>query len=166
MSRDTQPTPVKEVTVRNYKPVYALSDETLAFTATIYLDGKRAGVASNQGHGAPNRYDFADREQYQAFLVYAEKWGQANEVTVEAADALIGALCEEYELRNQARRLLNLRSNTVILVEKGPVWFTDDHSGKPVGYEERQLVVVADGKEPATLASELNADAWRVISTD
>lgn len=166
MSRNTQPTPVNEVTVRNYKPVHALSEETLAFTATIYLDGKRAGVASNQGHGGPNRYDFPDQRQCQAFFTYAEKWGQANEVAVEAADALIAALCEEYDLRNQARRLLKLRSNTVILVEKGPVWFTDDHSGKPVDYEERELVVVAEGKKPATLASELNADAWRVISTD
>lgn len=166
MSKDEQSTPVKEVTIRNYKPVDALSEETLAFTATIYLDGKRAGEASNHGRGAANRYHFSDHEQYKAFLVYTESWGQANGVTVEAADALIGKLCEDYELTREARALLNLRTNTVILIEKDPAWFTDDHSGAPAYYKDRQLLVVPDGEDPAALAAEKKADAWRVISTD
>lgn len=165
MTKSTQPTPVNEVTIRNYKPVDALSEDSLAFTATIYLDGKRAGVATNQGHGAPNSYHFTDIERDRAFMAYAESWGQANGVSVEAADALIGKLCEDFELTKEARALLKLRTNTVILIEKGPRWFTDDHSGEPAYYAEPSLLVVPDGKDPATLAAEQNAHAWRVIPT-
>jgi hypothetical protein len=165
MSKDTQPKPVGEVTIRSYRRVPQFSEETEAFTATIYLDGKKAGVATNRGQGAPNRYDFPDHERYTAFMAYAKAWGDTNGVIVEAADALIGGLCEDYQLANEARALLKLRANTVILVEKEPRWFTDDHSGDPAYYEDSTLLVVPDGVESATLAAERNAHTWRVIPT-
>lgn len=48
------------ITLKNVKIAEFLSEETTAFSATIYLDGKRVGTASNQGHGGPNFYHFDD----------------------------------------------------------------------------------------------------------
>jgi len=40
-----------EITIKNLKVIKALSEETLCFTATVYVDGKKAGTASNRGFG-------------------------------------------------------------------------------------------------------------------
>jgi hypothetical protein len=165
MSENDEKPPVKEVTVRGYKPVDALSEETVAFTATIYLDGERAGEVSNHGRGGANRYHFADNDRRTAFFDYTQSWAQANGVTGEVADALIEKLCDDYELTNKARALLRLRTNTVILIERDPIWFTDEHSGAPDYYAQRELLVVPDGENPAELAAEHDAHAWRVIPT-
>lgn len=39
-----------------------LSEETNAFSADLYIDGKKAGVASNRGHGGPTDYDGINKE--------------------------------------------------------------------------------------------------------
>lgn len=165
MSQSEKPT-VKAVTVRNYKPIDALSEETVAFTAQIRLDGRAAGTVRNQGTGGAHKYDFETRSDREAFLAYAESWARNNGVTGSPAEALIDQLCEDYQLTNEARALLKLRTNTVILIETGPVWITEDHSGTPAYYSDRQLLVVPDGEDPAALAAEKHADAWRVIPTD
>lgn len=40
-----------------------LSEETQAFAADVWIDGKRAGEVSNDGQGGPNRYHPWDIEQ-------------------------------------------------------------------------------------------------------
>jgi hypothetical protein len=39
------------VTIKNLKTMSSLSEETLCFTATVYVDGKKFAQASNRGHG-------------------------------------------------------------------------------------------------------------------
>lgn len=41
------------VTLKNIKYAAFMSEETNCFEATIYVDGKKAGHASNEGHGGP-----------------------------------------------------------------------------------------------------------------
>ena len=43
----------KRVALKSLKIAKHLSRETLAFTATVYVDGKKIGYAQNQGHGGP-----------------------------------------------------------------------------------------------------------------
>tara|TARA_R100000008_G_scaffold18544_2_gene9384 strand:- start:1113 stop:1616 length:504 start_codon:yes stop_codon:yes gene_type:complete len=40
-----------EIEVKNVKFVEAFSEETFCFTASIWVDGKKVGEASNRGHG-------------------------------------------------------------------------------------------------------------------
>ena len=44
------------ITLKNVKFSEFASQETNCFEATVYIDGKRAGVASNEGHGGCNNY--------------------------------------------------------------------------------------------------------------
>lgn len=37
-----------------------MSDETICFSATVYIDGKRAGTAHNRGCGGPTSVDWSD----------------------------------------------------------------------------------------------------------
>lgn len=45
-----------KIEVRNLKHSPSLSEETYAYTATIYVDGKAAFHASNHGHGGCDMY--------------------------------------------------------------------------------------------------------------
>lgn len=40
-----------KITLKNFKHLARLSQETLCFTATVCIDGEKAGFASNHGHG-------------------------------------------------------------------------------------------------------------------
>jgi len=46
-----------KVEIKNVKYSQFASHETSCFEATVYIDGKRMGVASNDGCGGPNNYD-------------------------------------------------------------------------------------------------------------
>ncbi len=42
---------INRLTLKSYKSVKWMSEETICFTATVLLDGKVIGTASNEGHG-------------------------------------------------------------------------------------------------------------------
>jgi len=44
------------IELKNFKPSASLSEETTAYTATIWVDGKRAFTAKNGGYGGPDFY--------------------------------------------------------------------------------------------------------------
>jgi len=166
MPDEKTPPKLSSVTIRNYQPAPGLSEETNAFSATIYLDGKRAGRASNTGQGGPNRYDFTNRRDGDAFFAYATAWGVENDENSESADALIDQLCLDYELRSKARTLVKRGAEIVVFIEKGPGWFTEDKSGKPAYYDESYLLGLGKGADLEATAVKESADKWRVISTD
>lgn len=59
------------LTVKNYKRVEWMSEETDCYKASLYLDGKRIGTAENEGHGGPDLLSFnsrADRERFEEAL--------------------------------------------------------------------------------------------------
>lgn len=43
-----------KIELRNVKHAAFASQETPCFSAAVFIDGKKAGEASNQGHGGPN----------------------------------------------------------------------------------------------------------------
>lgn len=50
------------ITLKNFKHLARLSEETLCFTATVCIDGKKAGFASNHGHGGYTIVNITDPE--------------------------------------------------------------------------------------------------------
>lgn len=45
-----------EISLKNIKHAEFMSHETECFHASVYIDGEKAGVVSNDGHGGANLY--------------------------------------------------------------------------------------------------------------
>ena len=75
-------------------------------------------------------------------------------------------LCDELEHTKDAKKLVARGAKTVLLIEKGPQWFDEDHTGDPDLYDETLLVGLREGQDPKTVAEEQGAHKWRVIPTD
>ena len=58
------------IELRRFKAYPARSEETLNFTADVYVDGKRAGTVDNDGHGGMNRLDFFSPQVREAVRAY------------------------------------------------------------------------------------------------
>jgi hypothetical protein len=163
---DSTPT-IRTVSVKNYRRVPSLSEETEAFSATIYLDGRRAGRVTNRGTGGCNHYEFDSPAKRDAFEAYARAWAEENGETGEVEDALIDQLCEDYELRRLARPALAAGAVGLVLIHKQPGWFAGfPRDRKPHFYEESYVVALRDGEDPAELAASENAHAWRIVPTE
>lgn len=67
-----------DVVWKNVKVNKTLSEETICFSASLYLTGKRIGVVMNRGHGGPPEFEFVSKEAEPEFLSYAEAY--ADEV--------------------------------------------------------------------------------------
>ncbi len=61
------------ITLKNCKLALSLSEETIAFTADLYVDGVKTGYASNHGTGGPTGYYAtpAQRERLSKAEAYA-----------------------------------------------------------------------------------------------
>jgi hypothetical protein len=57
-----------ELTLRNVKIAQHLSQETTAYTGTVYIDGKKAGNVRNDGHGGSDIVDWTDYGLSAAYL--------------------------------------------------------------------------------------------------
>jgi hypothetical protein len=58
--------------LRNLRINRKLSEETDCFSATLYLDGKKAAEVGNRGQGGPNEYHWVDRATETRATQYAE----------------------------------------------------------------------------------------------
>jgi hypothetical protein len=61
-----------KVELKNLKSYSGLSRETAAFTAALYIDGKRAADLRNDGNGGCNEMHFDDRALEQKFYDYCK----------------------------------------------------------------------------------------------
>lgn len=52
------------ITLKNFKHAAFASEETYCFQATVYINGSKAGLASNSGHGGPTDFHPTNGVQY------------------------------------------------------------------------------------------------------
>ena len=57
----------ESIQLKNVKIAWNMSEETTAFTATLYIDGKKAAYVKNEGTGGDNHPRFTDRELEKEF---------------------------------------------------------------------------------------------------
>ena len=99
-----------EITLKDISHNERLSEETNCFSATIYIDGKKAGEASNHGHGGPTMIHPRKLEQkihaYAKTLPPIEVEGMTLEMD---AELLIGDLLAEYLTRRDMRKAFRTR---------------------------------------------------------
>jgi len=109
-----------KIEIKNVKYSQFASRETSCFEATVYIDGKRMGVVSNDGHGGPNNHD--SRELVEALIEHTKTlptrtWrldGEALEVPPDI-DTAIDDLLMAYLHGRDLKRALSKR---VLFVDK------------------------------------------------
>lgn len=105
-------------TLKNLKVCEWASEETTCFTATLYVNGKRVGTCSNDGHGGCNRYDFNDTTYaelatewlWEADVKFCEEIGYPKSDRAEFKpdfDVLISNLIDQHEVTKQVKSFKN-----------------------------------------------------------
>ncbi len=84
------------VELKNVKINQAMSEETMCFSATVYVDGKKAGTAMNRGHGGSNDYHWTDLEAGRKLEEHAKT---VSTCKYEPLDDVIDGLMERFEVR-------------------------------------------------------------------
>jgi len=72
-----------KIELKNLKISKALSQETLAFTANLYIDGKKVAVASNSGQGGGSYATFTDSAARLAFQAHCKSLGKPDEFVLD-----------------------------------------------------------------------------------
>lgn len=62
MSKPATKTTVPRLSLKGFKSVRWMSEETICFTATLLLDGKPVAVASNEGHGGSTFLHYSNKD--------------------------------------------------------------------------------------------------------
>jgi len=109
-----------KIELKNVKYSEFASHETSCFEASVYIDGKRIGTASNDGQGGSNNYD--SRELVEALMAHAKTlptrtWtlnGEALEVPPDS-DTVIHDLLMAHLYARDLKRALSKR---VLFVSK------------------------------------------------
>lgn len=81
------------IELRKLKVVDALSEETTCYSAEIWIDGQRAFLASNRGHGAADDYHAVGSVTEQA----VDAWLAANRPVSRLGDSVMPH-CLEFEV--------------------------------------------------------------------
>lgn len=112
------------IELKNVNIYRRMSEETVAFIATVYVDGKRLGEVSNSGKGDANRYSTQElRSALQAYVktlppqTYLINTGPSSQeliTTAPDADLVISELLEDYDL---GRCLKSLMKSSVVFIQ-------------------------------------------------
>ena len=92
------------VTLKSIKVFESGSEETVCFTATLYVDGKRCGKVSNDGHGGAHRYDQWGTINRLIDKIRAEDTAAGHPRMYEEVDALVDHRIEEWRLLRDVKK--------------------------------------------------------------
>ncbi len=99
-----------KVELKNVKFSEFASEETNCFQATVYIDGKKAGVVSNDGRGGPDYYAphslGETLNDYAKTLPKYEFYGKLHE---HNAETFIGELFDNYQSEKKLKALLKTK---------------------------------------------------------
>ena len=101
------------IELKNVKIYAGLSEETIAFNASLYIDGKKVGEARNAGHGGNNDVDVFDKDgRWDIALIKqmeteaaTHTWSYQGETHNHNLDSYIGDLVDTVQERRDKQRL-------------------------------------------------------------
>ena len=109
-----------EITIKNLKVLEELSEETLCFSASVYVNGKKVGTAENRGHGGMTDVDLyrkkadgdweRNRDLYEELKEYVPQftWDFDGEPAPHTVDSYIDELVwKEYERKDLLKQCRN-----------------------------------------------------------
>lgn len=102
-----------KVELKNVRIASNLSRETIAFTASLWIDGKKQASVENSGHGGPNECHFDDKEVERAFYEHCRSqpdvpcdFGDGTPLKMNSdffISRMIGKYDEEQWMKRQTR---------------------------------------------------------------
>ena len=106
------------IQVKNVKIYDGLSEETVAFNASIYVDGKKVGDAKNNGRGGANDIDVFtkdgrwNRDLISDMELEAEThtWTYEGETYSHNLDSYIGKLVDDFEEQRNLKRMCRTKT--------------------------------------------------------
>jgi hypothetical protein len=148
-----------KIELRNIKYSAAMSEETHAFTAAIYIDGEKAGEAKNSGQGGGTMiwpHEVCDRLNAHAKTLPKRKFPEdlGGGEYDNNAETIIDDLVTDYLLR---RDMLRSIKNKVLFTKKGKPGIFETRKLPP----ERIVQICGSGEE---YARKLVVDADRVLN--
>lgn len=121
-----------QIELRSTKIVQRLSEETLCFTATMYLDGQPAGTVANRGNGGSHEYSDWDAlsrlDAYASTLprrLFPPEWALGD--YAQTADSLIDDCLTDHQLRADLTK--KLKSRVLFTTADGKVMQTGTLKG-------------------------------------
>jgi hypothetical protein len=101
------------IELKNVKIYAGLSQETVAFSASLYVDGTKVGEARNAGHGGNNDVDAFDKDgRWDRDLIErmeteaaTHTWSYGDEVHPHSLDSYLGDLVDTVQERRDKQRL-------------------------------------------------------------
>ena len=121
----------ESITLKSVKVFVGMSEETTAFTATLYINGKKAAHVKNDGRGGDNYPRFLDRELETEFHEFCKSlpstylYDDDDPTKVMGGpyeknyDSFIGDLLDEWMDNDQWKK--TCRKGLVFLLKDGPV---------------------------------------------
>jgi len=136
------------ITLKNVQVYPRMSEETTAFNATIYLDGKKVGEVKNQGHGGCNFYHWTDPAKGKEI----NNWANAQELEFkfEQLDQIIDKLLFKAEDEKWIAKQTKKQTIFLLVGDKADSWrtvkapYTDKVKEFLVGKYGDKLVVIAN----------------------
>jgi hypothetical protein len=106
MTTTSQALNTARITIKSFKTVKWMSEETICFTASVLIDGKVIGEASNEGHGGSTFVRFiGDARQI---------WNSHSDVITDYVDTLADAEVNKKEI---ARIVAKIRRDAIKKVQ-------------------------------------------------
>ncbi|MDE2095708.1 MAG: hypothetical protein KGL39_00495 [Patescibacteria group bacterium] len=106
--------------LKNLKEHQDISEETLCFSATIYVNGKKAGKVMNDGQGGCNEYHWTDSILGSQIEAWAE--AQATEFDFEKLDQIIDRLIQVENVRKVFQRWTRKKTYFRLLEDPLNMW--------------------------------------------
>ena len=122
-----------KLSIKNVKINKTLSEETMCFSADVYVDGKKAFLAANRGMGGGNEYyptmgkTYAEVDKAHAYAASLPARVFADNICVEGSiittyptdlDCLVDDLLDRWQLEKQVKGLMKKLS----FVDKGKIY--------------------------------------------
>lgn len=92
-----------EIAIKNVKHAVFMSQETECFEASVYINGKKAGTVSNDGHGGCN--DYHPWDLYQTLQAHCDTIPPDMAGYRVTPDEIIGNLFETWYNKKQYSKL-------------------------------------------------------------
>jgi hypothetical protein len=140
------------------------------YTCTLYLDGKRAALVRQDGHGGctdfdPVAYTPEGRAALAAVEALGAEWARARglDERQDALDTLVAKILDEQDLRKGARTNAKKGFPVTVVIYKGRApWAKEEEGDDPVYTEVKMIGLRSADAIPAILERE-KPDAHRVI---
>jgi len=117
------------IELRNVTYNARLSEETPAFAATVYVDGKKRGEAKNDGHGGMTMiYPQALQDEIDAYAKTLPQVEAYGEHLQPDGDMVIGDLLADHLTRKDLKRLL---ARKTLFVREGKLYSLKTKGAKP-----------------------------------